>query len=131
MKTAVGLQDTTRNVMFVNSSRVRQDPQSHHLVVWDMRRDPKNMKFDGKWTCRGGAADKLVTRASRMPERTSCVPVACVAGKVTAACKADKDCDSSPGAGDGDCDACPIVAGQTTENEMFLLTPWCVLPPKK
>jgi hypothetical protein len=73
---------------------------------------------------------ELVTRASRMPARTSCTPVACVAGKVTAACKADADCDSTPGAGDGDCDACPITAGPTTENEMFVLTPWYVLPPK-
>ncbi|MET0340284.1 MAG: hypothetical protein ABW252_04750 [Polyangiales bacterium] len=73
----------------------------------------------------------LVTRASRMPDRTSCKPVACTAGRVTAACKTDADCDSSPGRGDGDCDACPITAGETTENEMFLLTPWYVLPAKK
>lgn len=72
----------------------------------------------------------LVTRASRMPDRTKCTPVACVAGKVTAACTTDRDCDSAPGANDGDCDACPITAGQTTENEMFVLNPWYVLPPK-
>ena len=30
-------------------------------------------------------------------------------------------CDSSPGAGDGICDACPVVGGFTTEDEMFLL----------
>jgi hypothetical protein len=30
-------------------------------------------------------------------------------------------CDSAPGAGDGWCDACPITAGVTTEDEMFLL----------
>jgi len=72
----------------------------------------------------------LVTRASRMPDRTSCKPVACVAGKVTAACTTDSDCDSSPGEGDGECDACAITAGQTTENEMFVLQPWYVLPPK-
>ncbi|MET0342793.1 MAG: hypothetical protein ABW252_17430 [Polyangiales bacterium] len=71
----------------------------------------------------------LVTRASRMPERTSCKPVACVAGKVTAACTTDRDCDSTPGRGDGACDACAIVAGQTTENEMFVLMPYYVQPP--
>jgi hypothetical protein len=71
---------------------------------------------------------ELVTRASRMPERTSCVPVACVAGKVTAACRVDADCDSSPKSGDGDCDACPITGGTTTENEMFVLMPWLILP---
>jgi hypothetical protein len=57
--------------------------------------------------------------------------VACVAGKVAAACKSDTDCDSTAGAGDGDCDACPIKGGQTTENEMFVMMPWYVLPPKK
>ena len=30
--------------------------------------------------------------------------------------------DSSPGAGDGWCDACAITGGESTENEMFLLT---------
>jgi hypothetical protein len=71
----------------------------------------------------------LVTRASRMPERTSCTPVACVAGKVTEPCTRDADCDSTPGAGDGSCDACPITGGLTTENEMFVLMPWLILPP--
>jgi hypothetical protein len=71
----------------------------------------------------------LVTRASRMPDRTSCTPVACVAGKVTAACTTDHDCDSAAGKNDGDCDACAIKAGPTTENEMFAFMPWFVLPP--
>jgi hypothetical protein len=71
----------------------------------------------------------LVTRASRMPERGTCTPVACVAGNVTAACMTDRDCDSAPGTSDGDCDACAITAGQTTENEMFVLMNWYVLPP--
>ncbi len=30
-------------------------------------------------------------------------------------------CDSSPGAGDGDCDACPMRGGLTTKDEMFIL----------
>ena len=32
----------------------------------------------------------------------------------------DSFCDSSPGAGDGECDACPVVGGVTTEGEMFV-----------
>jgi len=67
-----------------------------------------------------------VTRASRMPERASCIPTACAAGKVGALCNGSADgasCDSSPGAGDGSCDACPITAGVTTEDEMFLFFP--------
>jgi hypothetical protein len=53
-----------------------------------------------------------------------------VSGKVTAACSNDRDCDTTEGAADGNCDACPITAGPTTENEMFVLTPWYVLPAK-
>jgi hypothetical protein len=72
----------------------------------------------------------LVTRLSRMPDRTTCKPVACVAGKIGATCNGADDsaaCDSSAGAGDGACDACPITAGQTTENEMFVLSPSVVM----
>ncbi len=32
----------------------------------------------------------------------------------------DAACESSPGAGDGDCDACPLRGGVTTEDEMFI-----------
>jgi len=73
----------------------------------------------------------LVTRLSTMPDRTSCTPVACAAGRVGEPCAGKDDdatCDSAPGAGDGSCDACPITAGVTTENEMFVLTPAYVLP---
>jgi hypothetical protein len=67
---------------------------------------------------------ELVTKLSTMPARTTCTPVACTAGRIGAACSGPDDnatCDSSPGAGDGKCDACPITAGVTTENEMFVL----------
>ena len=37
-------------------------------------------------------------------------------------------CDTAPGAADGLCDACPIAAGVTTENEMFILQGWFYLP---
>jgi hypothetical protein len=67
----------------------------------------------------------LVTRASRVPPNaplfSRCTPVACVEGQVGAACSKDTDCDTSPGANDGWCDACPIKGGESTENEMFLL----------
>jgi hypothetical protein len=33
----------------------------------------------------------------------------------------DATCDTSEGAGDGECDACPVEGGVTTEDEMFLL----------
>ncbi len=39
----------------------------------------------------------------------------------------DSVCDSSPGAGDGVCDACDVEGGVTTEDEMFILLGdfWC------
>lgn len=54
-------------------------------------------------------------------------PRGCTGGRVGAACdgstpaERDASCDSRPGAGDGDCDACPVAFGTTTEDEMFVL----------
>ncbi len=49
--------------------------------------------------------------------------VSCLAGpKKGKPCQGvDANCDSSPGAGDGLCDACPLRGGVTTEDEMFIL----------
>jgi hypothetical protein len=53
------------------------------------------------------------------PDRT----VACLGGpKKGVQCNGDNAfCDSSPGLGDGICDACPVHGGVTTEDEMFIL----------
>jgi len=54
-------------------------------------------------------------------------PVACTAGRIGEPCSgASEDtrnasCDSTPGMGDGFCDACPVRFGTTTEDEMFIL----------
>ncbi len=54
-------------------------------------------------------------------------PIGCTEGDVGATCagdtRAERDasCDSSPGAGDGVCDACVLTGGVTTEDEMFVL----------
>ncbi len=72
-----------------------------------------------------------VTRYSRLPQSVfqpgvpgRCQPVACVnAAMIGEPCNGvddDAACDSSPGAGDGWCDACRITGGESTENEMFL-----------
>ena len=79
----------------------------------------------------GSPNTRTVTKLSSMPDRTSCRPVACTEGQVGAPCNgADDDaaCDSTPGAGDGVCDACPITAGVTTENEMFIVIPYYGFP---
>jgi hypothetical protein len=49
--------------------------------------------------------------------------VACLAGPQKGAlCHGnDRVCDSAPGANDGVCDACPLLGGVTTEDEMFIL----------
>jgi hypothetical protein len=76
----------------------------------------------------GSPDPEFVTRLSRLRVANSssvgntCKPTACVSGKVGAACNGEGDdraCDSSPGANDGSCDACRIVGGESTENEMF------------
>jgi predicted CxxxxCH...CXXCH cytochrome family protein len=68
---------------------------------------------------------ETVTRASLRPSHAiPCNPTACVSGNVGAACNGagdDATCDSSPGAGDGSCDACIIMPGVTTDDEMFIL----------
>jgi hypothetical protein len=49
--------------------------------------------------------------------------VACMNGphKGVACGGHDTSCDSTPGAGDGVCDACPLLGGVTTEDEMFIM----------
>lgn len=90
----------------------------------------------------GSPDPSRVTRLSRMPDpslgagaliEATCTPEACTAGNIGAPCGGADDhtsCDSAPGAGDGECDACPITGGETTETEMFiLLGSYYVLPP--
>jgi hypothetical protein len=60
-------------------------------------------------------------------ERTGAVVydrgIACVDGpKKGQPCQGnDRVCDSAPGANDGQCDACPLRGGVSTEDEMFIL----------
>lgn len=66
-------------------------------------------------------------RSNTPPNSVPCTPTACTAGKVGAPCGGATDhaaCDSAPGAGDGLCDACPITAGVSTQDEMFVLSGW-------
>lgn len=65
---------------------------------------------------------ETVVRKSRKPERSFCEPVACAEGNVGQSCSIDDHtaCDTSPGAGDGFCDACTITRGITSDDEMFL-----------
>ncbi len=52
-----------------------------------------------------------------------CVGRSCFNGpNPGASCSVDSQCDSSPGAGDGECNACAVTGGFTTLNEMFIMT---------
>jgi hypothetical protein len=70
-----------------------------------------------------------VKRASTTPPNAlfTCVPTHCAEGLVTQPCSGigqaarNQSCDSSPGAGDGRCDACTLTGGVSTEDEMFIL----------
>lgn len=63
------------------------------------------------------------------PGYGTCEPLACVnpGADLTIDCDDgtnkgkgnDAACDTSPGAGDGYCDACQVMGGLTTENEMY------------
>jgi hypothetical protein len=68
---------------------------------------------------------ETVVRLSRRPVNArACVPTACVAGKVGGSCNGAADnasCDSTPGAGDGWCDACAISGAFSSDDEMFIL----------
>ncbi len=53
----------------------------------------------------------------------SCLATNCSQGRIGQSCRASNHaaCDTSPGAGDGLCDACTLNGGATTEDEMFIL----------
>ena len=85
--------------------------------------------FNNGMAADGSPDPDTVTRHSRTPQNQlrgggACEPVACAEGRVGEPCNGvgdDATCDTSPGAGDGFCDACAIQAGVSTENSMFLL----------
>jgi hypothetical protein len=84
--------------------------------------------YDNGATDRAGEAPVDLAAADRgIPGQAVPWPVGCVSGLVGAACSGstpaqrDRSCDSSASAGDGDCDACPVAFGTTTEDEMFIL----------
>jgi hypothetical protein len=75
----------------------------------------------------GFANPDEVKRSSRVPAGSRCTPTHCAEGLEGERCgpgssvQRDQSCDSSPGAGDGFCDACPAAFGVTTDDEMFVL----------
>jgi hypothetical protein len=72
----------------------------------------------------GSPNPETVTRRSQRPNGTICTPDACAEGRIGAPCEGIGDhatCDTSPGDGDGLCDACPITGSLTSDDEMFVM----------
>lgn len=93
-----------------------EDPESRTIVFCAV--------FNNGLTRDGDFDTGLVTRLSRRPPGTTCKPIACAEGRIAELCDGPGDhatCDTSPGAGDGLCDACAITAGTTSDDEMFIL----------
>lgn len=93
-----------------------EDPDERTLVYCAL--------FNNGVAADGSPDPASVTRKSFKPERTDCKPVACAEGLIGRACNGAMDhstCDTSPGAGDGMCDACAITPGVTSDDEMFIV----------
>ena len=120
------------NYIFNDPLRQRFDPP---LVFDSERPEERTLRycavFNNGVAPDGSPDPETVTRYSRLPESVfisgvpgECAPVACASGQIGNACAGLDDhatCDSTPGAGDGLCDACAITGGESTENEMFLI----------
>ncbi len=70
-----------------------------------------------------GAVDPTTVKRRSASNGCTYLDLLCLGGpRHGVACVGDDSrCDSSPGAGDGACDACPVVGGVTTEDEMLIL----------
>jgi hypothetical protein len=125
-----------------------RDPEESFLYVTYTYADPLVLQFHPPLELGGAssvAAERTLTycalydngyldpvevkRSSTSPDNGFvCVPTHCAEGRIGARCGAgpqanrDRSCDSSPGTGDGRCDACPVGFGVTTDDEMFVLT---------
>ena len=89
------------------------------------RLEPIRCGRDGAVFDNGFSDPSTVKRRSTSPESARCLEAAthCIGGPHQGAlCGGDSSvCETSPGAGDGDCDACSLEGGLTTEDEMFML----------
>lgn len=126
----IDLADGTRvyeNALYSDAIEERFDPP---LAFDSPNPDDRTLTYCARYNngvAEDGSADpSTVARHSNTPQSAlaPCTPVACAEGAVGRACDGvgdDATCDSTPGAGDGLCDACRITGGESTENEMFIL----------
>ncbi len=82
--------------------------------------DPDEVKKRSTSPAPPGGIGGGISRVCRQPTH-------CTTGRAGEACSGtgdetrDASCDTTPGSGDGDCDACTLGGGVTTEDEMFVL----------
>ena len=103
-----------RTLLFCSLYDNGSGPGSPPLKRVSTSPDPPPL-FGGTFQMGGKCTGKQIFCANDPPNLRSCGAVSEI--------QAERDafCDSSPGAGDGDCDACPSIGGATTEDEMFIL----------
>lgn len=129
--------------------RVNRNPEDSLLYVNLIYNDPLTVRFDPPMVAPGPASspddraltycslyDNGFTNPAEVKRRSTSpippvgagfaggpcqTPTHCAEGRVGAACRSNAECDTSGGAGDGKCDACPLRGGVTTEDEMFIL----------
>ncbi|MEE8580317.1 MAG: hypothetical protein V3T33_01905, partial [Myxococcota bacterium] len=104
-----------RTLLFCSLYDNGSGPGSPPLKRVSTSPDPPPL-FGGTFQMGGKCRGKQIFCANEGPQKAeSCGAVSEI--------QAERDafCDSSPGAGDGDCDACPSIGGATTEDEMFIL----------
>ncbi len=93
------------------------------LVLPDAAMERRTFKYCSLYD--NGFTDPGSVRRASSGRGTICFggELACLDGpKRGAPCHGDdRACDSTPGARDGRCDACPVKGGVTTEDEMFIL----------
>lgn len=117
------------------------------VVIYDPPKPMEGSPYDRTTTYCGlydnGYSDPdEVKKRSTSPESAGFLggpcetPSGCTEGKVGTLCSGETEealntsCDTTPGAGDGFCDACQLRGGFTTEDEMFLLLGSYYIDPK-
>jgi cysteine-rich repeat protein len=142
------LDPTQCNTGVVCADPLARDPMQSLLYTSFLYNDPVQLRFNPPLAFAGSEAERSLTycalydngftdpskvkRQSTSPltplgTSTCPQPTTCYAGRVCQPCSGgtpderDRSCDSTPGAGDGQCGACTLTGGVTTEDEMFLL----------
>ena len=136
----ISVYEIVGGVNAANSEGYR-DPEESLLYTSTEYSDPLTLQFDPPMIFPGEnsvRAERTLTYCSlydngftnpdevkrRSTSPRNCNPTHCAEGVIGRPCGGSSDhvaCDSSPGSGDGLCDACRVTGGVTTEDEMFLL----------